>query len=79
MPTLLYIAVQNEDGTGSKTTLVAEDFDTVIEKLFPVQQPSSSLEARTAHLYHAYPNGYRLMIQPANVFLVEEVDPAAAE
>lgn len=73
MATKIFLAVAREDGNGSMTVIVTEDFDTVINRIFPATNPSSALEARQNQLFRTV-DGRQLMVHPGNVFLLEE-DP----
>lgn len=71
--TRLAVVVQSETGEGSKVFDLHDPFDTVIERLYPLQQPSSALEHRT-NMVHFKEDGGRLAVNPNHVAWLEELD-----
>lgn len=73
MPTRVAVVIGSEEDAGkSKVFELADSFDTVIERIYPTQQPSSALENR-ANLTHEKTDGDRVLIPAHHVAWVEEV------
>lgn len=62
------------DGIANMSVLVAEDFDTVLDRVFPLNPATSSLEHRNNILF-TRPDGRRVIVQTqACVRIDEEAD-----
>lgn len=59
------------DGEGSMIVELADDFDTVFNKCFPIQNASSNLEHR-ANMTHTLVDGRRISIQPQAIAIIVE-------
>lgn len=55
---------------------LADDFDTVMGRVVPTQQPSSALEARS-NATHTLIDGRRLYMRPDMIAAVEELNDSA--
>lgn len=69
--TLIYIAVAAPGESGSTIAGVKDDYDTCIEKLFPVTEAMAALTVRERQQFTAA-NGKRTMIHPGHVYKVDE-------
>jgi hypothetical protein len=69
--TKILMAVQSEEGGGSSVIEVSETFDEVMNKIQPLNQPSSSLEMRENLTFHKE-DGNRIWLVPNHVVRVEE-------
>lgn len=67
----IVIAIQDPDTGNSMRIDLADDFDTVFNKVFPLNPPSSSLEHR-ANCWHNRDNGTRIAINPGMIAGIEE-------
>lgn len=56
---------------GAREILVSENFDEVLEKYWPLQQPGSTLEGRTNALFTTL-DGKRVLIKIPSIVLIEE-------
>ena len=64
--------VDSEGGTeGSAVIYVMESFDEVMDRVMPVQSPSSNLEMRENLVYHTM-EGKRISVHPNLIATVEE-------
>lgn len=73
MSTLVTLAISSPEEAGRSWQIeLSEDFDTVFNKLFPLQPPTSSLESQ-ANMTHTTVSGSRVAIHPNDVRVVEEV------
>lgn len=71
MTTVLTLTIQDPETLSSWRVELAEDFDTVFGKLFPLTPPTSNLEHR-ANLMHTLADGRRIAIQPGYVAVIAE-------
>lgn len=65
----LFLAIATADG--AMTVDVDQNFEESIEKVFPIFNTTSSEEERARHLFTI--DNARSMINPANVFRVDEI------
>lgn len=71
--TRLVIPVAPVTGDGQSTEIfVKESYDDVINKLLPLTQPSSALEARALRHYEKADGTGRVWLEPHAVHIVEE-------
>lgn len=80
MPTRLYTTfvtplegTDPEDNRGKTWVDVVEDYDTVTNKLYPLQQASSALEARDHFWYTKLEDGLRFSMRGTEVCGFEEL------
>jgi len=52
---------------------LADDFETVLNKCFPINTPSSNLEHRQ-NMSHTMSDGRRIALQPSSIFCMEEIE-----
>lgn len=71
MTTLVTLSVQDHETGKSKQVELADDFDTVFDRIAPLTMPSSNLEHRTKML-HTLTDGRRIAIQPMLIAVIEE-------
>jgi len=67
------LAIQNTDGTGSITYELADSFDVVFNKLFPLAEPQNRMEGRGNFLF-TLRDGRRICLIPQDIRVVVE-DP----
>lgn len=73
MKAALTLAIQDPETGHSMRLELDDDFDTVFDRVSPLQQPSSNLEHR-AKMLHTLADGRRIAIQPQLIAIVEEVE-----
>lgn len=73
MPTKLISPIQPKNGVGSMEIIVKEDFDIVIDKLYPVQPATSTLGEREKMQY-TLEDGRRIFIHRNAINICEEVE-----
>lgn len=71
MATRIMLGVNKADGVGSISYDVVEDFDVVMEKIWPVNPATSALENRGKMVFTQV-NGKRVAVQTQAAFSVEE-------
>lgn len=72
--TTVTLSIQNPETSSSWQIELADDFETVFSKVYPLQPPSSSLEHR-ANMRHTTVDGRVITIQPMTIAVVEETAP----
>jgi len=61
-------------GKDSSVFLVQEDFDTVVDRFWPLNQAGSNLEARTNNIFTTLENKRILIKTPAIIVIEEDCD-----
>lgn len=71
--TVITLNIADPDGDSSWRIELADDFDTVFGKIYPLQPPASSLEHR-ADMEHSLVDGRRIAIDPRTIAVIEETE-----
>ena len=71
MATKIVMGIEGSTREGSMIFLVQEDFDTVLERFWPLNQPGSNLESRTNNVFTTL-DGRRILIKTPAILSIEE-------
>ena len=72
------LSLRGDIAEGNETSItVSEDFDEALNKVFPIAQESSALEARENCIYHSEDTGKRVFIPRVMICVAEELDGQA--
>lgn len=71
MPTRITMGMDAISRNGSRTVIVQESFDTVIEKFWPINPAGSNLEARSNNMFTSM-DGKRIFLKTPSIIMIEE-------
>lgn len=67
------VSIEEDEGHKPQQFVVSEPFDVVLDRVMPINAPSSVLEMRTRRIYHAFDDGRRMLIHEDHIEWWEEV------
>lgn len=71
MPTKITIGLEGSTRDGLTAYFVQEDFDTVVDRFWPLSQPSSTLQGRENNIFTTL-DGKRILIKTPAILSIEE-------